>query len=76
MSITASSGARVALTHKAYNFARKLSALKNMFSSQRGAWPELQWVEVDDVVSRSKRKSDTPGPALPAEPQPADVAFL
>lgn len=76
MSITGSSGAKVAITHKAYNFARKLSALKNMFSSQRGAWPDLQWVEVDDVISSAKRRADSAGPALPAGPEPSDIAFL
>lgn len=39
--ITGNCGARVALTSSAYNSAKKMSALKNMFSRDL-AWPELQ----------------------------------
>ena len=47
-----------------------------MFSSQRSAWPELQWVEVDDVIAQSKKKTDSEGPTLPPGPLTSEVAFL
>lgn len=77
ISITSSSGAKVALTHSAYNFNRKLAGIKSIFASQGSkTWPELQWIEVDDVLTRARKTTKKDGPSLPPGPSAQDIAFL
>lgn len=54
ISIQSSSGARVVLTHALYNFAKKVTAIGNMFTNSGITWPELQWISVDDVIVKGK----------------------
>ena len=73
VSIQASSGAQVALTHKVYNFNRKLSGIKSLFASQKKSWPELKWLEVDDIIFRGKSKPSSSSFKLPSL---NSIAFL
>ena len=64
VSIYNSSGAQFALTHNNYNFAKKISGLKNIFSSNGGSWPKVTWIVVDDTIKASKKavsKKNTSG---------------
>jgi acyl-CoA synthetase (AMP-forming)/AMP-acid ligase II len=47
----------VVLTHAPYNFAKKVAELKNIFSSNSG-WPDLKWIQVDDVLLKGKSSID------------------
>jgi acyl-CoA synthetase (AMP-forming)/AMP-acid ligase II len=79
VSIQKSSGATIALTHNSYNYAKKISDIKGIFSSNGVSWPSLTWIVVDDVLSRGKSKAGsaaTTTPALPKAPSAEEVAFL
>jgi len=79
ISIQSSSGATVALTHNAYNFAKKVSDIQGLFSTKGKTWPSLTWHVVDDVLARGKVKAADPSsapPPLPPMPHPDSVAFL
>lgn len=79
ISIQTSSGATVALTHQAYNFAKKVSDIQGMFSTKGKTWPSLTWHVVDDVLARGKAKAADPSsssPPLPPPPTATSVAFL
>ena len=76
ISIQSSSGAKVVLSHTLYNIAKKMSAIKNIFSGSSGSWPELHWISVDGVISKAKSAKSTPSlEALPAI-SVTDIAFL
>ena len=49
-------GAKVALTHATYSFAKSISDVKGMFSFGRTecAWPTLRWIQVDGVLNTGK----------------------
>jgi len=57
VSIQSSSGARVALTHGAYNFAKNMAGAKNLFTMGGEKWPEMRWIQVDDVLNKAKTAS-------------------
>ena len=79
ISIQSSSGATVALTHRVYNFAKKVSDIQGIFKSSKSLkWPDLRWIAVDDVLAKGKEKasSNTPGPTLSFIPKDDDTAFL
>eukprot|EP01029_Cantina_marsupialis_P020395 TRINITY_DN4777_c0_g1_i2.p1 TRINITY_DN4777_c0_g1~~TRINITY_DN4777_c0_g1_i2.p1 ORF type:complete len:367 (-),score=81.29 TRINITY_DN4777_c0_g1_i2:111-1211(-) len=63
-------GAKVALTNKKYNWAKRLTAVKQVFSSDKGVWPEMDWIVTDSV-----KPIATPSSELP-EPVDTDIAFL
>lgn len=73
-SVVQSSGARVALSHKAYTSKVKAAALAARFGigSGGGAWPELSWMSIEDMRTGSDA---TVPPGLDAA-EPSDVAFL
>ena len=74
ISIQSSSGAEVVLSHSLYNVAKKMSAIKNIFSGS--AWPDLRWISVDGVISKAKSAKKTPSlKALPVVAD-TDIAFL
>lgn len=77
VSIQESSGSRVVLTHSAYNYAKKLAGVANIFSSSGEKWPTLQWLQVDDVLTKSKAATTaaTATATLPAIGRD-DIAFL
>ena len=56
VSIQKSSGAAVVLTHTLYDYAKKVSGIKSIFSGIRGTWPDLRWVSVDDILAKSRSK--------------------
>ena len=57
--IQKASGARVALTNSAYNYATKLGAIKSFLSDPIGGgggggvtdWPDIPWFVVDEALS-------------------------
>lgn len=57
LSIQRSSGSTVVLTHKPYNFAKKIASLASLFksSSPEESWPTLTWIAVDDVLVKYKK---------------------
>ncbi len=60
VSIQESSGAKFALTHAAYNYAKKVSDLTNLFSTKRGkGWPNLKWVPIDDILAKGKSQKSS-----------------
>eukprot|EP00752_Nemacystus_decipiens_P001493 g1467.t1 len=73
--IQGSSGATVALTNRSYNYAKKMSDIKGMFSfsSEASSWPELNWVVTDSLAAATEADEDS---GRFAAPDPADVAFL
>eukprot|EP01041_Mallomonas_annulata_P006309 gene6309-12767_t len=73
VNIQSNCGAQVALTHAGYNFAKKMSDIKNLFISKSQSWPELRWIQVDDVINRSKSK---PGPISAPVPSSLDSADM
>jgi acyl-CoA synthetase (AMP-forming)/AMP-acid ligase II len=74
ISIQSSSGAEVVLSHSLYNVAKKMSAIKNIFSGS--SWPDLRWISVDGVISKAKTAKKTPTlDELPALSD-TDIAFL
>lgn len=76
VSIQQSSESKVALTHSIYNFAKKISGIKNIFSSRGESWPDLKWKSVDDVIRASKSKSTGKSPSIPPAPPRSEIAFL
>lgn len=76
VSIQKSSGATIVLTHALYDFAKKVSGIKNIFSSKAdNSWPDLKWISVDDTLSKGKSLK-TSLPVLPPAPENNDIAFL
>eukprot|EP00903_Cladosiphon_okamuranus_P012305 g11537.t1 len=71
--IQGSSGATVALTSRSYNYSKKMSDIKGMFSSGSTSWPELSWVVTDSLAAATEADDDS---GRFAAPGPADVAFL
>ena len=73
-SIQSSSGSRVALTHSMYNYAKKMTDIKSVFSrgSSDMQWPELRWIVVDSILSSAK-PVDLAGLHRPSAD---DIAFL
>jgi acyl-CoA synthetase (AMP-forming)/AMP-acid ligase II len=57
VSIQSNCQAKVVLTHSPYNYAKKLSGIKSIFSSGSATWPDMTWISVDDIVSREKIKA-------------------
>ena len=55
VSIQKSSGAAVVLTHTLYDYAKKVSGIKSIFSGG-DTWPDLRWISVDDVLAKSRAK--------------------
>ena len=77
VSIQKSSGANVALTHSTYNYAKKLAGVKNVFGGGGGdKWPNLEWLLVDDILTKGKGKSKAPPLATLPIPLQTQVAFL
>jgi acyl-CoA synthetase (AMP-forming)/AMP-acid ligase II/acyl carrier protein len=77
ISIQSSSGSKVVLTHSQYNFAKNVAELKNMFSSGSG-WPDLKWIQVDDILSKAKTSQSikfNPNQVLPSITE-NNIAFL
>ena len=56
ISIQSNSGATNVLTHGAYNFAKKLTGLKDMFLGGDVTWPDMNWIVVDDILNKHKFK--------------------
>ncbi|CAM9524302.1 unnamed protein product, partial [Discosporangium mesarthrocarpum] len=67
--IQASAGAKVVLTCRSYNYAKKVADVKSMFIGGVG-WPELEWVVTDNLFFGT-----APSSAFDV-PSPSDVAFL
>lgn len=75
ISIQRTSGANVALTSNAYNYAKSVGGLRNMFSkSKTMRWPELEWI-VTDKTAYEKLEKISNETFLP-KPSALDVAFL
>ena len=75
VSIQKSSGAKFALTHSQYNFAKKIADTARVFQfDQAIQWPTLQWIVVDGILS--KGKSIVPKSFVPYASKDDDVAFL
>mmetsp|Transcript_23706 Transcript_23706/g.40341 ORF Transcript_23706/g.40341 Transcript_23706/m.40341 type:complete len:814 (-) Transcript_23706:256-2697(-) len=74
ISIQSSSGAKVVLSHTLYNVAKKMSAIKNIFSGS--AWPELHWISVDGVISKAKSAKKVPSLDDLPNISDGDIAFL
>eukprot|EP00904_Undaria_pinnatifida_P011866 jgi/Undpi1/780/HiC_scaffold_10.g04244.m1 len=70
--IQGSSGATVALTSSSYNYAKKMSDIKGMFTGG-AAWPELNWVVTDSLPLPSPKEGDS---YEFNAPEADDVAFL
>lgn len=82
VNIQLSCGAGKVLTNSQYNVVKKVEALKNIFSTEKVKWPDLEWIQVDDVLKKSKKaaskQSDNkvvPGIDLPI-PSMDQIAFL
>ena len=79
MSIQADCGAKVALTHRAYNYSRRMCNLKNLFtwSEKSFAWPNLKWIEVDNVLKQGMTSKGQTASLIKMYPIPRDkVAFI
>ena len=57
INIQSSCGATVVLTNSQYNYANKLSSLKNFFSTKTVEWPNMNWIIVDGLIKRGKSNS-------------------
>eukprot|EP01038_Epipyxis_sp_PR26KG_P004483 gene4483-6337_t len=57
ISIQSSSGAKVVLSNSQYNFVKKIESLKGIFSSDTVKWPELNWIQVDEMIKKGKVSS-------------------
>ena len=69
-SIHQSSGAKVALTNKMYNFAKKVAGIKEMFSKEKKKWPDVEWILTDSVkVNANSNRFD-------CKIERSDLAFL
>jgi acyl-CoA synthetase (AMP-forming)/AMP-acid ligase II len=72
-SIHASSGATVALTNTAYNFAKRMDGLKRMFSTGKIKWPtNIRWIVTDKTLPNAFKLSKV----LLPEPDRNALAFL
>jgi acyl-CoA synthetase (AMP-forming)/AMP-acid ligase II len=77
ISIQKSSNAKVALTHKQYNYAKKVTDFTNLFQiSKQQTWPTLQWIVVDDILQSGKSKQGIPSSSTGAGTIFDKVAFL
>lgn len=78
VNIQLSCGATTVLSNSAYNFAKKVVDLKNIFSSEAARWPELKWISVDDVLKKGKSVDNSKSKAAVALPTitPDHIAFL
>lgn len=66
VSIQTNSNAEVVLTHSLYNFAKKVTAITNIFSSSGDTkWPNLEWISVDDVINKAKTAALAPSDWVP-----------
>ena len=67
LSIQSNSGATIVLTHSLYNFAKKVTGITNMFSSSSSTvkWPELDWICVNDIITKAKTSAATPADWVP-----------
>eukprot|EP00944_MAST-04C_sp_MAST-4C-sp1_P008445 g8445.t1 len=69
-SIHQSSGAKVALTNKMYNFAKKVAGIKEMFSKEKKKWPDVEWILTDSIkVNANSNRFD-------CKIERSDLAFL
>jgi acyl-CoA synthetase (AMP-forming)/AMP-acid ligase II len=73
-------GAKVALTHAEYSFAKTVSDVKGFFSfgSKKHAWPDLKWIQVDNLLNKGrsmKTTADSTLSCLRLQPQ-SEIAFL
>ena len=68
-------GAKVALTHATYSFAKTITDIKSIFNfwNTESGWPTLSWIQVDRVLKEGKTKTMDCG--IRHNPQ-ADIAFL
>jgi len=81
--IQSTCGADVALTNRAYNFAKKVAGIKSLFLSADKPWPTLRWIPTDAVIEQAgKQAGGTSNPAAvsvaiqpPASSQPAFLQF-
>ena len=84
VNIQLSCGATTVLSNSQYNFVKKVQDLKSIFSTEKAKWPELRWIQVDDVLKKGKLGKLAGGAASQhknsesALPLPSrdDVAFL
>lgn len=70
-SIQGSSGARVALTSKSYNWAKRATGIKEVFSREKATWPDVKWVVTDGLLGK-----DAPDGQDIDTVEPHKVAFL
>ena len=55
ISIQKSSNAKFVLTHKMYNYSKKVADLQRVFNFKKGdEWPSLQWIVVDEILAKGK----------------------
>lgn len=59
ISITNNCGAKVVLTDSKYNFVKKVSDIKSIFSSSSSIiWPELTWIPIDNMIQKSLKQTN------------------
>jgi acyl-CoA synthetase (AMP-forming)/AMP-acid ligase II len=86
-SIQKSSGAKVALTHKLYNYAKSMAGAASLFSFGNEKWPELSWIPVDSMIDDPAHKKTATAAASSSSspvtfpkgiqgPKDTDIAFL
>ncbi len=66
-------GAKFALTHGVYSFAKTIGDIKGFFSfgKKEVSWPDLKWIQVDSVLNAGRKINAS----VRHNPQ-ADLAFL
>ncbi|KAH9157046.1 hypothetical protein AeRB84_001084 [Aphanomyces euteiches] len=70
--VCSNTGAKVALTNKSYNYAKKVLDIKQKVTfSERYPWPDLQWVETDTLATATPPHATNIIP-----PSLDDLAFL
>jgi acyl-CoA synthetase (AMP-forming)/AMP-acid ligase II len=77
VNIQSNCGAKIVLTHNSYNYAKKLSGMKSIFSRSSTTWPDMTWISVDDIIAKEKSnvsKSRT-SPTAPIR-RLGEIAFL
>jgi acyl-CoA synthetase (AMP-forming)/AMP-acid ligase II len=63
-SIHQSSGATVALTNTAYNFAKRMDGIKQIFSTEKTKWPtNIRWIITDKKLPSSVSDVLLPSPS-------------